>query len=141
MVLSTLCIFQYWIYIGNWRNRLIRPLWTSNFKERERERERVLLYKKRVEVRNVSSRLTFNLTSSQIFLGVQYILQAEDLPKMHKTIIFVVLLPFMISIDSSYGCLSLWKGDRIGPGSLENFEFGKNSYDFFLHEVEFFTGK
>ena len=97
--------------------------------ELQRERERVLLYKKRVVVRNVSSRLTFKLTSSQIFLGVQYIpiLQAEDLPKMHKTIIFVVLLPFMISIDSSYGCLSLWKGDRIGPGSLENFEFGKNS--------------
>ena len=101
--------------------------------ELQRERERVLLYKKRVVVRNVSSRLTFKLTSSQIFLGVQYIpiLQAEDLPKMHKTIIFVVLLPFMISIDSSYGCLSLWKGDRIGPGSLENFEFGKNSYLFF----------
>ena len=118
MVLSTICIFQYWIYIGNWRNRLIRPLWTSNFKERERER--VLLYKKRVEVRNISSRLTFKLTSSQ----------AEDLPKMHKTIIFVVLLPFMISIDSSYGCLSLWKGDRIGPGSLENFEFGKHSFFF-----------
>ena len=94
-------------------------------------------------MRNVSSRLTFKLTSSQNFLGVQYIsiLQAEDLPKMHKTIIFVVLLPFMISIDSSYGCLSLWKGDRIGPGSLENFEFGKISYDFFLHDVEFFTGK
>ena len=110
--------------------------------ELQRERERVLLYKKRVEVRNISSRLTFKLTSSQIFLGVQYIpiLQAEDLPKMHKTIIFVVLLPFMNSIDSSYGCLSLWKGDRIGPGSLENFEFGKNSY-FFLHDVEFFTGK
>ena len=90
-------------------------------------------------MRNVSSRLTFKLTSSQIFLGVQYILQAEDLPKMHKTIIFVVLLPFMISIDSSYGCLSLWKGDRIGPGSLENFEFGKKY--FFLHDVEFFTGK
>ena len=101
--------------------------------ELQRERERVLLYKKRVGVRNVSSRLTFKLTSSQIFLGVQYIpiLQAEDLPKMHKTIIFVVLLPFMISIDSSYGCLSLWKGDRIGPGSLENFEFGKHSYLFF----------
>ena len=83
-----------------------------------------------------------NLHHHKFFLGVQYILHAEDLPKMHKTIIFVVLLPFMISIDSSYGCLSLWKGDRIGPGSLENFEFGKNIYFFFfLHDVEFFTGK
>ena len=112
--------------------------------ELQRERERVLLCKKRVGVRNVSSRLTFKLTSSQIFFGCTiyiYILQAENLPKMHKTIIFVVLLPFMISIDSSYGCLSLWKGDRIGPGSLENFEFGKNIFFFFLHYVEFFTGK
>ena len=41
--------------------------------ELQRERERVLLCKKRVGVRNVSSRLTFKLTSSQIFLGVQYI--------------------------------------------------------------------